>query len=249
MADTKKKIDYSLIAAIIYTVIAVCTIIEIISIPDCRSVYLPKDIRNFSFMSSIIIVIQSIVYWIVLLGFPVTLFMKNKRAVAAIAGIQFSYRFFISVYSLRIWPKLNSLDYAVLIGLIVLAIKGNKCAKKIWFLPCALFFSETIIGCIRFGFTFFTDNSGEMGVLDILQIIAEFFALLFVGMWIKDNISPAATTTANEYATFDPNAYIASCSNAEIGGADNLKMYKELLDSGAISQKEFDEMKKQILEL
>lgn len=248
MANTKKKIDYSLIAAIIYTVIAVCTIIEIISIPDYRSVYLPKDIRNFSFMNGII-VIQSIVNWIVLVGLPVTLFMKNKRAVAAIAGIQFSYRFFISVYSLRIWPILNSLDYAVLIGLIVLAIKGNKCAKKIWFLPCALFFSKTIIGCIRFGFTFFTDNSGAMGILDILQIIAEFFALLFVGMWIKDNISLAATTTANEYATFDPNAYIASCSNAEIGGADNLKMYKELLDSGTISQKEFDEMKKQILEL
>ena len=242
MADTKKKIDYSLIAAIIYTVIAVCTILKIVSVPSFRPAFLPDNRGAYS-------IGNCIVNWIVLLGLPVTLFMKNKKAVAAIASVQFPYRFFISVCLLQIWPILNLLDYAVLIGLIVLAIKEKKCVKKIWFLPCALSFSEKIIGWIRFGFTFLTENSGAWGVLDILQIIAEFFALLFVGMWIKDNISSVATTTANEYATFDPNAYIASCSNAEIGGADKLKMYKELLDSGTISQKEFDEMKKQILEL
>ena len=80
--------------------------------------------------------------------------------------------------------------------------------------------------------------------------IAQTAALLFVGLWIKTIDAPSTTGPVNEYAVFDPQtAYAASEAAAIIGGADKLKQYKELLDSGTITQEEFDAKKKQILGL
>jgi hypothetical protein len=54
----------------------------------------------------------------------------------------------------------------------------------------------------------------------------------------------------NEHAPVRPQTvYSASTSTPVIGGADKLKMYKELLDSGIITQEEFDAKKKQVLGL
>ena len=50
-------------------------------------------------------------------------------------------------------------------------------------------------------------------------------------MWLKDSF-----------------IHTKSVSSDIIGGADKLKIYKELLDSGVITQEEFDVKKKQILE-
>ena len=81
--------------------------------------------------------------------------------------------------------------------------------------------------------------------------ITEIVAILFVSIWLKENIAPAKAKTAtpvNECATFNPqNVSSGSVSTDMIGGADKLKLYKDLLDSGAITQEEFDIKKKQIL--
>lgn len=60
---------------------------------------------------------------------------------------------------------------------------------------------------------------------------------------------PVEATPINEYAAFNPQAvYAASAASSTISGADKLKMYKDLPDSGTITQEEFDAKKKQILE-
>ena len=80
--------------------------------------------------------------------------------------------------------------------------------------------------------------------------IAEIVALAFAGMWLKDDITTVAVAPVNEYATFNPQGYSSTISsNDAIGGADKLMMYKELLDSGTITQEEFNVKKKQILGL
>ena len=84
----------------------------------------------------------------------------------------------------------------------------------------------------------------------MLSALVEIVAFLFVGLWVKESITTGQTAPVNEYATFNPQIYSnPTASNDAIGGADKLKMYKELLDSGTITQEEFDAKKKQILGL
>ena len=72
---------------------------------------------------------------------------------------------------------------------------------------------------------------------------------LFAGMWLRETVViTTPVEESNKYSVFDP-ASTASHPNLSTGGADKLMMYKELLDSGAITQAEFDEKKKQILNL
>lgn len=229
MTNTEKKSNFSLIAAIIYAVIAVYTIINLI-------VYV-----NSSEYASITAI--DIIYWIVLIGLAVTLFMKNKKAVVFAAGANA----LLYVYYLVEWFSLGNLfdflAYAAFVVIIILALKGNAVAKKIWFLAGALLFVGSMIGMIGW-------IQGGYLWKSILVGIAEVVALVFAGMWLKDDIAPIAEAPVNEYATFNPQTYSRSdSSNDAIGGADKLKMYKELLDSGTITQEEFDAKKKQILGL
>ena len=69
-------------------------------------------------------------------------------------------------------------------------------------------------------------------------------------MSIKEDATPAEAAPVNEYATFNPQSvYSTTAVSSTIGGADKLKMYKDLLDSGTITQEEFDAKKKEILGL
>ena len=232
MTNTEKKSNFSLIAAIIYAVIAVYTIINRI------------DYVNSSEYASITAI--NIIYWIVLIGLAVTLFMKNKKAVVFAAGANALLDVYYLVEWFSLWNLFDYLAYAAFVVIIILALKGNAVAKKIWFLAGALLFVGSMIGWIQGGYFKYISAAWK----SILVGIAEVVALVFAGMWLKDDIAPIAEAPVNEYATFNPQTYSRSdSSNDAIGGADKLKMYKELLDSGTITQEEFDAKKKQILGL
>ena len=83
----------------------------------------------------------------------------------------------------------------------------------------------------------------------VLTDLVECTAPLFVGMWLKDDSSLKRTLSINEYTSLNSQAASAAQKESNvIGGADKLKLYKELLDSGAITQEEFDQQKKKIIE-
>jgi hypothetical protein len=64
-------------------------------------------------------------------------------------------------------------------------------------------------------------------------------------LWAKDDV----LTSAIETKTVSKQSIFSNVAPTEIfGGADKLKMYKELLDSGAITKEEFEEKKKQIID-
>jgi hypothetical protein len=64
-------------------------------------------------------------------------------------------------------------------------------------------------------------------------------------LWVKNDV----LTSTIETKTVSKQAISSNVASAEIfGGADKLKMYKELLDSGAITKEEFEEKKKQIID-
>lgn len=209
----------------------------------------------------------TIIYWIAVPGMAVTLFTKNKKAIVAAAGVnacyhayfvisnayyvikylEYGYRFYcIELFDL-LYGFCFFVAYAGAAALIILSLKGNAVVKKSWFIPAAAMLLGYVASWIlRYSYVYFwfLSNAWVRMVFSIIEIAA----LLFVGMWIKEDTIPAQAVPVNEYATFDPQAmYSAPASTSAIGGADKLKMYKELLESGIITQEEFDAKKKQIL--
>ena len=72
--------------------------------------------------------------------------------------------------------------------------------------------------------------------------------MLFIVAIIHVNLIPDKTTQSIHFNAVTPNSYYAP-SNSGQSAADELKKYKELLDSGTITQEEFDAKKRQILKL
>lgn len=176
------------------------------------------------------------------LGMAVALFMKNKKAVVVPMGIEALYD---AYYVISYFTLINFCGFAVSAGVVVLiafSIKGNSAVKKIWFIPALAYLINFVIGGIT-SYQFITWNYILFGLVEIV-------ALLFVGMWIKEDTTPAEAAPVNEYATFNPQSvYSTTAVSSAIGGADKLKIYKDLLDSGTITQEEFDAKKKEILGL
>lgn len=231
-SETREK--YSLIAAICYTVYALYNIIDQII-----------DASNSDYVT---ITAVNVIFWIPAIGMATTLFMKNKKAVVAAAGVNalLGAYYFISYFSL--WNLFAFLAYASVVVFVVLTIKGNDDVKKIWFVPAAVLLLGCVIGWIRGGY--FEYLSTAYVWKSMLVSSVEIVALLFVGMWVKEVVAPAEVSPVNECATFNPQSINStSASSSAIGGADKLKMYKDLLDTGTITQEEFDAKKKQILGL
>lgn len=229
-SETGKK--FSLIAAICYTVYALYNIIN-------RIIYVSNS--DYATITAL-----NIIFWIAALGMAVTLFMKNKTAVVVAAGVNalLGAYYIISFFSL--WNLCDFIAYAGAVVLIVLSIKGNSAVKKIWFVPALVLLVGCVIGWINGGYFRYLSAAWK----PILFGIVEIAALLFAGMWIKEDSTAAQAAPVNEYATFVPQAmHSVPTSASAIGGADKLKMYKDLLDSGTITQEEFDAKKKQILGL
>lgn len=136
----------------------------------------------------------------------------------------------------------NCLAYLGVFALIMLSLKGKAIVKTIWFAPASAMFLGYAVNWMNYllNLNFLLKLNFLDVWCDMLFNIVEIVALLFVGMWLKKStvVKKATLTVVN-----------STSAPAIIGGADKLKMYKELLESGSITQAEFDEKKKQILGL
>lgn len=229
MTKTESGKKYALIAAICYAVYAIYNIIDVI-------IY----VSNYEYAT---ITVFKILFWIRMLGMAVALFVKNQKIVIAAAGVNALLGAYYIVTNFSLWNLCDFLAYASVVVFVILTLKGNDVVKKIWFVPAAVLLLGCVIDWIEF-------LSATWIWKSMLVSIVEIVALLFVGMWIKEDATPAEAAPVNEYATFNPQSvYSTTAVSSTIGGADKLKMYKDLLDSGTITQEEFDAKKKQILGL
>ncbi len=229
MTKTESGKKYALIAAICYAVYAIYNIIDGI-------IY----VSNYEYAT---ITVFNILFWIGMLGMAVALFVKNQKIVIAAAGVNTLLGAYYIVTYFSLWNLCDFLAYASVVVFVILTLKGNDVVKKIWFVPAAVLLLGCVIDWIEF-------LSATWIWKSMLVSIVEIVALLFVGMWIKEDATPAEAAPVNEYATFNPQSvYSTTAVSSTIGGADKLKMYKDLLDSGTITQEEFDAKKKEILGL
>ena len=229
MTKTESGKKYALIAAICYAVYAIYNIIDGI-------IY----VSNYEYAT---ITVFNILFWIGMLGMAVALFVKNQKIVIAAAGVNALLGAYYIVTYFSLWNLCDFLAYASVVVFVILTLKGNDVVKKIWFVPAAVLLLGCVIDWIEF-------LSATWIWKSMLVSIVEIVALLFAGMWVKEIVAPAEARSVNEYATFNPQSVNSTpASSSAIGGADKLKMYKDLLDSGTITQEEFDAKKKEILGL
>lgn len=233
MQKSEKK-PYALMAGVCYGINGLYTIITRITYA-LESDYAPITALN-------------IIFWIAMLGMAVTLFLKNEKAIIAAAGVNALLDLYYFVHYFSLSDLLNFVAYASVVALLVFALKKNDVVQKVWFIAGAAMLLGCLIGWID-GYLYFSYISESWK--SILFSLIEIGGLTLLGLWIKEHdfVSAKAEPT-NEYSTFDPQAvYSSPLSASAIGGADKLKMYKELLESGTITQEEFDAKKRQILKL
>lgn len=232
MTKTESGKKYALIAAICYAVYAIYSIIN-------RIIY----VSNSEYAT---ITVFNILFWIGMLGMAVALFVKNQKIVIAAAGVNALLGAYYIVTYFSLWNLCDFLAYASVVVFVILTLKGNDVVKKIWFVPAAVLLLGCVIGWITGGYFEFLSAAWKSMLVSIVEIVA----LLFAGMWVKEIVAHAEASPVNEYATFNPQSINSTpASSSAIGGADKLKMYKDLLESGTITQEEFDAKKKQILGL
>ncbi len=229
MTKSKQKQEtYAIIAGVIYIILAIFNFIIRYIFGDYNQLY------------------QSIEP-VLLIGMATTLFIKNKKAVAFAAGANALFciiGFALGIYNIFFgYPRITSFGlwtllyvlfslfklfaYISLIIISVVPFKKAQTIKKLWYIPGVLFLLATII---HFFYSAYW--------VEILQLAVGSIALFLVGMWLKVDFY-----TAKEDVT--PQATLSS--SITIGDADKIMMYKELLDSGTITQEEFDIKKKEIL--
>lgn len=176
-------------------------------------------------------------------GFGVTLFLRDKKGVLVVSAVK-AVLIFQGLF--RIFNIYDVFYFAVYAGLFCvseLAIRRNNIVRKVWFIPMALLCALYLMICAAYDFDFMS-----------LEYFAETAGVLFIGLWLREDvISPAAEKKMevnNVYNIFNKNNVREDTRNHDslIGGADRLKACKELLDSGVITQEEFEAKKKQILE-
>lgn len=232
MTKTESGKKYALIAAICYAVYAIYNIIN-------RIIY----VSNSKYAT---ITVFNILFWIGMLGMAVALFVKNQKIVIAAAGVNALLGAYYIVTYFSLWNLCDFLAYASVVVFVILTLKGNDVVKKIWFVPAAVLLLGCVIGWITGRYFEYLSAAWKSMLVSIVEIVA----LLFAGMWVKEIVAPAEASPVNEYATFNPQSINSTpASSSAIGGADKLKMYKDLLESGTITQEEFDAKKKQILGL
>lgn len=187
---------------------------------------------------------SDLIFAVIILAFAIILFIGKKNASLIVASsVMILYNIFYLIYSLigiladgdgfnvLYLSVFGTLEYASLTIIIILGIINNDIVRKIFFIPSIIKLIEYIFG------NFFTYEGGkiyEMSLHNVLYTALYTASLFFLGFWIYKSIVPNSKSTVN---------------HSLIGSADKLKKYKELLDAGVITQKEFEEKKKQLFNL
>lgn len=259
MGSIKKSRKYSIIAATCYAAFSVLTAIMTIM---CVAYGWKYD-----FFEAIEIVIETLT----LAGLAITVFTENRIAVAVALGV---YTSIIRMYYIIAYFDLTNLlmfiACAVVLVTVIMAIQKKEIMNKIWFIGGSVMLLSSIIKLIELaeidyfeGIKYFIEDGyfGLMFIADISVIfsyVLEVVGLSFIGLWLKESEFPSTTTSANANNCNAVNANNSNAVNAApiaapidfgaVSGADKLKMYKDLLDYGAITQEEFNAKKKEILE-
>lgn len=199
-----------------------------------------------------------------LLGIAVTLFTRSKKAVLAACGLEVLIDAYQLIRYFSVGNLVACLLFAGMVTLLVLSLKKSALLTKIWFVPAAIYALYSVINriqgiyvsiCIYLAWVagdinIYLKNQLRTALMYLLLSIIYSVAWFLVCLWIKKSTEPVKIVFENENTTLNTQAIETVPTSLDtIGGADQLKTYKELLDLGVITQEEFDAKKNEILNL
>lgn len=158
-------------------------------------------------------------------------------------------------YGFNIYNLVNSvLNLTNIAGVIVFTViaANSKSAEKrlklknVWFLPAILIIISdvmTLVIQLVFGWRM---GYGIVSPVSLLGYAIVFLAFLFAGMWLCLGSDKAAVNPAINYAAAAAPAY-APPAQAPASVPEELKIYIDLVNSGAITVEEYEAKRKQLL--
>lgn len=187
-------------------------------------------------------------------AFGVMLLMERKGKelvipVAIITAVQLLNLFNGRVFLAFLMQVFGFLSWAGLLAAVVLNVipeagKQVKYRADLWYLPAAACLINSLISwTVYFSF--------DVLLWDVILLAAISFAML----WLKGLSAEGGQAVSASFGLGDTaksnveSAAVQRPSAPLIGGADQIRVYKNLLDSGVITQEEFEEKKKQALGL
>ena len=237
-----KKFDcknFAFIAAICYTLCCVCHLClcyrrylyifgSYVDSLINSSAGLADIIEFFSYTFPLFPVVFSI-------SIAILLFLKKRKALLVVTSLaaainlysfseslQYGYRF--EWYSIAL---LATIAYAFLAVLITLSVTKKQAVRALWFVPAICLLASSLIYYLHWRYI---DFSSLYGWCEVLGKALKIAGIFFVSLWLRSTVPAKSKKEA-----------------ALIGGADKLKLYKNLLDSGIISEEEFAAKKQEIL--
>lgn len=239
MEKNNKADKYAIISAIGFVLLAIHSMAE-----EIRYGIITYYSITFSF------VLSSVCY----IAFAVLLFLRKRNiGIVTVSGVYVLLRIYNMILHVSLHGTLDFFASVCLFVLIVLncipsLTKKAKITKVLWFVPGAITLMNCLINWIRIIRTYQSPNWINV-MINLIQIAT----FILIGLWLKEDYVATEEKDdpkINTYAAFNPHAVDSNLAKAaSVGGADKLKTYKELLDSGVITQEEFDAKKKQILGL
>ena len=146
---------------------------------------------------------MDIIYWFILAGLGVTLFTKNKIAVICAAGAALLLYTINLLSWISIMNVCDFLAFAALIVLLILALLRKRVVAYLWFLPGAIMLTGALVNWIGYDYFSYLSLAWRSIAFSLLEIAA----LVFAGLWLKGDVTPAKAAPAIPYAQYDPNAY------------------------------------------
>ena len=248
-----KKLDcknFAFIAAICYTLCCVyhlyfCyrTVRSVIAghLTIDSSHGLVGTIVSFCSAFSLFLIVLSI-------SMAILLFLKKRKALLVVACLAAARNiYFLSIYlpgdlhyltrlrRLIFWIRSESslilltvIGYAFLAVLIALSVTKKQAVRALWFVPAICLLANSLIYYLHWLQSI--DFSSLYSWSGVLRAALEIAGIFFVGLWLRSTVPAKSKKEA-----------------AIIGSADKLKLYKNLLDSGIISEEEFAAKKQEIL--
>lgn len=194
--------------------------------------------------------LESFLSLILLALFAVSTFLRNKNIAIIAAAINAFLTLYNVIFYFSSYEFLTFLADISLAAVIMLTMQSNRSVRSIWYISGVL----RLMACFSWvmsNYSFFKPYMWDSEFIyyvveDIIRYVWLVPGFFCVGLWCKYEVECAAEKSP---ITVAASSGQVKKSAPTIGDADKLKTYKSLLDSGAITQKEFDEKKRQILGL
>lgn len=212
-----------------YAIIAAC----------CFGLYgLYRMVREYEWATSILNEVpiwEYAIWWIVFISMAVLVLVKKKAFLLIPVGVAVLKLLYSSLSdTIMTMMCFVVLFIIILINSFSVFERYSKITKYIWFIPVIFVMIPLLQQWVYFEYLSYLSDTWLYVFRDIIEVSG----FIFTGLWLRES---------NDFNKYKEKYIISDKST--VGGAEKIKTYKKLLDSGVISQEEFDEVKKQVLGL